>query len=697
MNGKVAAVSFATMPSPPRSADDYRRKVAAYTRTIAGRGDAEPHAGARVVVVPPAASLKRGFDRARALLASGPVRLVAHGATLEARWPAWVRASPPASNLQLTELGAYRLMTNGEANEPLRKAVQAWLGEIFGDAFPGAGQVFSASCETRFFIAPLRERAIVEGLAACHAGDAVECVDASWSGWGIFRDLIGKPLPRRRADELTWAPVFLGSVAAAFGGTAVRLARSYVASRPSFARIEGEAKRARPREASPRLWAAVIPDLERVNRHVLASVVAPAREHGRRVGLLMIASIEAGERSETDLRTRISDVLWGGLRDVGREGAVDEVDQLVAPDDPLAFASDVARALGRSVRVALRVAARPPYVREAVVSHPLRPHAIELAKLVTLDLARAVLADDATRRAVARRSFDGATVFFVGCAFPSGAAANRVLQAAGATTVEFFHGAGADVPLDSGASLHCVWTETDVLAFEALGAKAVSAGMPRRTVTRARRRPVTHVLVMTNYCHRDDLESGVWPLEPFQHEILRVPELLAAERPGLRFRWRPHPSDGKAPIAREHAELANVDLSVGTALDDDLSWADLVVSSMSTTVFEALLTDVPVFMQVLPYLDGAPVLAPLAKERQFFRAEEVISRIVACLERLDRDDPDALRPERASRVALFGPTGEPTSIDARFFAGDARERSLRAAPFRKDRQDARDARAGKGG
>ncbi len=638
---------------------EYRRKVACYTRSTASSTASD--GPERVVIVPPGASLEAGFERARARLEGRPVRLVAHGASLEANWPTWARRDP---GLRVTELGAYRLLTHAEANASLHEAMATWLGELFAGVFPAGEAVFAVTCQTRFFFTRLQERALVEGLAACHRADDVECVDTSWSGWEIFGQLVGKPAPRSRWDEMTWAPVFTAAAVATLGATIAQVGRQYVSSAASRARLARE--RARRSGPPPMLWAAVIPDLERVNRHVLVSVVEPAIREGRRVGLLLIGSLDRGVRSETDLRTRTSETLWGGLGGLPADPLVSEIDQLAGPEDLVSLATAVAEASLRSARVVWRLATRPPYVMESGIAHPLRPRAADLAKLATTDVARAVMGDHAARRAIERRSFQGSTVFFVGCTFPAAAASNRVLQAAGATTVEFSHGAGDDNPSDSGTSIQCVWTEADAAAFEAVGARAIAAGMPRRMIHRTKRRPARNVLLMTNYCHRDACSAGVWPYEPFQRELLRVSALLRERVPELVFRWRPHPSDAPSVIERGHREFPDLTLSLGTKLDDDLSWADLVVTSTSTTVFESLFAEVPVFVHVLPALENAPTLASLSPARRFFYATDVVDRIVGCLARLDADDPDLLAPEVASRAALFGPSLEPTSIAARF-------------------------------
>ncbi len=653
----------------PPSVETYLQKVSRYTRSPAG-GVAAAAPG-RVIVVPPTSSLAAGFERARRY--PGGVRLIGHGATFESQWPGWARRSP---GLSVTELGAYRVMPSAQANAPLRAALHDWLDDIFRGVTPDAAPTFFAASYLRLFMWAIAERTIVEGLAACHRADEVECTDPSWPGWPVFCDLVGAPRPApARGAEVPW-PAFFGAVAATtLAGTVVRAARDHASSWASFARLAASRRRAHGpgTPASPTLWAAVIPDLERANRHVLESVVRPAVRDGRKVGLLLMGSLAPGVRSEADLKTRVSEVLWGGLGELASEGAVAEVDQLVSPEDAATVLADLADACARSARVVWRVASRPPVLVEGAVRHPLRPHAFELAKLVTVDVARAVLADRAARRAVARRSFEGATVFFAGCTFPAAAAANRVLQAAGARTVEFFHGAGADVPIDSGATLHCVWIEPDVDAFASVGAAAVCAGMPPRTVVRARRRPVTNVLLMTNYCHRDSFSDGGYPLEAFQCEVLRLASLLEAGRPGLQFRWRPHPGDGPPATERARRLFPALTASVGTKLDDDLSWADLVVTSFSTTIFESLLVGLPVFVHVAPEQDGAPAIQTVAPQRRFFYAPDVVDRILACLAALDRDDPDALEPERRSRRVAFGPTDRPVSIAERFL-GDARER-----------------------
>jgi hypothetical protein len=152
---------------------------------------------------------------------------------------------------------------------------------------------------------------------------------------------------------------------------------------------------------------------------------------------------------------------------------------------------------------------------------------------------------------------------------------------------------------------------------------------------------------MSNYVHRDDVIEQMG-MDPYQDEILDV-----IRRRGHQyvFRWRPHPADRPEPILRA-AEGLPAELSRGHPLPQDLAWADVVISTVSTALLEALLVDLPVLIHVTPDLEGAPQMSPFSPLRTFFLARDGTEKLDALVTNLA--DPDVLAPERRARAALFG-------------------------------------------
>src|SRR5688572_29480600 len=120
-------------------------KISHFTVRPNGEASATP---TRIVLVPPRGDLAAGFELAKTLLATGPIRLVAPGCTIERTWPAWVRQ---AEGLWLTELGAYVTETRVRAAAEVRAQLCAWLDGAFAGALAGlrGSDVFYGSAGLR--------------------------------------------------------------------------------------------------------------------------------------------------------------------------------------------------------------------------------------------------------------------------------------------------------------------------------------------------------------------------------------------------------------------------------------------------------------------------------------------------------------------------------------------------------------------
>src|SRR6185436_6420066 len=106
----------------------------------------------------------------------------------------------------------------------------------------------------------------------------------------------------------------------------------------------------------------------------------------------------------------------------------------------------------------------------------------------------------------------------------------------------------------------------------------------------------------------------------------------------------------------------DVERSRAALLEEDVAWADVVVSSLSTSIIEALFADVPVFVHVTPDFRDVPATSFLDPQRTFFRASELAPRLDACLRALANGDPEARAPEARARESLFGPGGAPRTL-----------------------------------
>jgi hypothetical protein len=337
--------------------------------------------------------------------------------------------------------------------------------------------------------------------------------------------------------------------------------------------------------------------------------------------------------------------------------------QCAGPDSAVDLLSGLGAFSVQAAKAAARIARHGPFLASEGREYPLLPVALDVARSATLDLARAMSAHRATQRFLRRTpEMRGATVVFPTSAADAIAAVDVSLQQAGATTIEIFHGTGADYwhgIASSCAAVRCVWTEVDAALHQGVRHRIVVGGMP--VFARARSR--THdqprnVLVMTNLVHRDHLRQG-YPLRPFQRGLLvELAKLQMDPGLSLKYRWRPHPADVEQFVQEDLGLAGGVELSRGRPLSEDLDWADIVISNQSTVLVEALLTDVPIIAHILPELI-LPTEMYLHPSRVLYRSGDLGPVLKRCLEDLAKKGTDALAPERYARQRLFGAPGRP--------------------------------------
>lgn len=604
----------------------------------AGGATANPE---RVVLVPAGASIADGFARAREALRNGEtVRVLGCGVTYADAWPSW---ATQARNLSLVELGVYEARSRMEASRSVAASLRDWCDRVFdglvGDL--GGAEVFFGGAAGRLLQDVMDCAALLEGIRMLHADAEVEVVDPSWAG---------KTLLNRRES---WARVALGRlvlpgiVALGVAASALRSLREYELGAPSREKMSASAAQA------PTLWLAMIPDWLRANKHLIDTLGAETLARGESLGVLLIQSWGVGTRDEASGAVR-GDALWpalGPLLDHFPERLL--VVQAVMPDRR----AGLVRALLRGALASARATARamrlgpPPYA----ASQPIR-----LATLLSHDVMRATLAADAALRAGAAIPARSRIVF---CAanLPVQSAPERVLDRLGIATAEYMHGFGSDAwhgTAESHVGTRFVWTKTDAAGLRPTGQKTVVAGLPAAP-PRVGALGHRNILIVTNYFHRDTVvPHGGTKRAPYQRELLTVPERLRAALPDwpLNFRWRPHPTEMPDLVRRAYAELEDVQLSRGRPLEDDLAWADLIVSPHSSVAAQAMFAGLPVFVHLPPEMVDSPFTAYVSESRAFQSTEEAVSRIVPCLRAIARGDQEVLAPEhRAQRTLADGP------------------------------------------
>jgi len=209
---------------------------------------------------------------------------------------------------------------------------------------------------------------------------------------------------------------------------------------------------------------------------------------------------------------------------------------------------------------------------------------------------------------------------------------------------------------ESQVGVRFVWSRTDAAGLLPTGQKTVVAGLPTPP-PRVGALGHRNILILTNYFHRNiAVPYGGTKRAPYQRELLDVPARLRAALPDwlLDFRWRPHPGEVPELVRHAYVDLENVDLSLERALEDDLAWADLIVSAHSSAAAQAMFVGPPVFVHLRPEIVDSPFTAYVSRSRAFRSSREAVTRIVPCLRALADGDPEVLAPEHQAQRALVG-------------------------------------------
>jgi len=193
--------------------------------------------------------------------------------------------------------------------------------------------------------------------------------------------------------------------------------------------------------------------------------------------------------------------------------------------------------------------------------------------------------------------------------------------------------------------------------------------MPRYTMMHGQpeQQQLRNVHIMSSYAHRDTRHGDRFTHLPFQGELLRVVTLLENEFPGrFCFRWRPHPADDPIEVQKAYQGLHNVELSSRSSLQEDVEWADILISCFSSAIFESLMADAPIFLHLIPDTGVLPIAQCFDASRTFFWAEEIVRPFSECIHLLDARNRNALAPERRACRAVFGADASPHNAQEYF-------------------------------
>ena len=146
-----------------------------------------------------------------------------------------------------------------------------------------------------------------------------------------------------------------------------------------------------------------------------------------------------------------------------------------------------------------------------------------------------------------------------------------------------------------------------------------------------------------------------------EHLLENVKYLVSSTSRNLELRWRPHPGDDRDQVRFAVAAFgSNLSLSEAKRLDEDLEWADLFITSLSSTVIEALAWDKPILMHDIPIHEAEVLMSLFDARRRFRNDSELAAAFAEAVRQLDAGAP--LHQEEALRCEFFGPSRAPQSI-----------------------------------
>lgn len=630
-----------------------------------------------LVVVPPDSSPEPAIAIAVRLLAQGRgVRIVGRGVTT----PSFQAKVSTSGSLVLTELDAYLPTDKRPAQKALAAGLARWLDEVFGDAVPGVPgrDAFWSSAVTRLGLQDVFDAwCFASGLAEAHGSSHFVLTEPNWVGGRMLAGLV-----RARGGQLdgpasptttTFDRLRIGALSGAGALVSVLArAREFVREAPTRRFLESVEN-----EGKPRVWLGVNGGWEYSSRHVLEPLGAFARNAETKVGVLLQSSLRPGNLGDAHRRSSSDAAILPVLSSASIKGVYSRVEQVVSHSNWRQFLGAIPGTCVAMMRCSGRVATRAAEIDFGPFILPVTAAPGALVRVTTLDVLRAREAAAATRRLIQRNQLEGAHIALSQASLVADAVPDLLLQTAGATTFDVVHGALAE-PLDmvstarTSSTRKLLWTDSEARYLREQTQRECIGAVPSRTWVRQPRRAPHHplrVLVLSNYGtlvgggHRRRLPR----LGYQEHLLANVKGLVSSANKRLELRWRPHPGDDRDQI-RLAAAAFGPDLSLSQAkrLDEDLEWADLFITSLSSTVVEALAWDKPLLMHDIPIHESAVLMSLFDAQRRFRNDSELAAAFAAAATQLEEGAP--LLQEEALRREFFGPTGAPHSIASLIFS-----------------------------
>jgi hypothetical protein len=282
----------------------------------------------------------------------------------------------------------------------------------------------------------------------------------------------------------------------------------------------------------------------------------------------------------------------------------------------------------------------------------------ELLRVSTVDLARVVDARLAAGRWLARWPETRAVVFSTAAAGEA-KVVDLAAQREGITTIDFVHGYATYGNLRtawrSRSSISVSWTDEQAARYREMGSNQDSWGgyFPYQALPKRPSRARPRILVLLSYV------QGYSPFPANRKYARRMGRAIRAmlsqvgDRADVRIRL--HPMDRPEAWDEILGGDSRLQFSDEEHLAADLAGADLVVTSISSAYLEALLYDVPIYLDGRGFVvERNTIFAHVPSARWFSDGDELCRMVERFIDGLD----DA-GPEQALRQRCFGGSGTP--------------------------------------
>lgn len=570
-----------------------------------------------IVLVPPSVGHASAVLALQSYLAALPpkyltVRVVIRGA-------AGFAFHRPTSNVRVlcSEWDAYQPRQRAPFGEHLVADTTLWLNDLLAGACGSldASQVFWGSAMLRTLSAGYLVAPVIAGLL-CHHPDAdFHCLEPNWVGLATlsaFASQHGTRVTPTPSHPPLYSAKLTGSIALHF----VAVALTRLVERAREVRLPHI-------PASPATWISVVANSASSSRHLVHSSAVHSLPKDAPLGVLLQGSLSAEQTKWDHTPNTMGSRAMGskamGSRAMASLPGLSELSvgqrALVVEQISSASTRDFAKALWRTAKVALR-ATRVLLQQSSTLKlggfhFPLGNNTKQIARLVTFDVMRTQEAMLQTEALAKRYNFANTQVIFAHASLAPVVVSDVILQSHGATTIEYGHGALGD-PMDivaharTQSSLRHVWTQAEARYYQPHAAQPVEGGhLPvAQALSTAPRQGAIKILVLSNYSHPILGFDGPAPRYEYQR-LLFIALREALQGLDAELHWRPHPGDDEQAVLRtmnEFADLKPQRSLRASALQDDLAWSQVIISTISTTVVQALQAGGrPIFIHDIPF------------------------------------------------------------------------------------------------